>query len=128
MKYFSNNLGKKTPIEIRRAGAAAFRQSDQLQVLLEQWCACSGAWRESEFYFQVKQKTLSRKLGSRRWLTRGEIAAKYGSLEVANLIIEQKMSDPEICKQQVRCHPDLHGLDTPESQQQSLARWGLQYR
>ncbi len=116
------NLGSKTPKEIRTAGAAAFRKSDQLQVLLEQWCACNGVWKESEFYYQVKQKKRSRKHGSRRWLTRGEIASKYGSSEVADLIIEQKLSDAEICKEQVRSHPDLHGVDTPESQLQNLVR------
>ena len=109
------SLGPKTPVEIRRAGASAYRKSHHLQVLLEQWLACSGQWKASEFYYQVCQKKRSRKHGCRKWLTRSEIGAKYGSLSTADSIISQKMMDPDICKEQVRAHPDMHGVDSPES-------------
>eukprot|EP00435_Cladocopium_sp_Y103_P067635 s30_g30.t1 len=94
------SLGPKTPVEIRRAGAAAARKSHHLQVLLEQWLACNGQWKASEFYYQVCQKKRSRKHGCRKWLTRSEIGAKYGSLSTADSIISQKMADAEICREQ----------------------------
>ena len=109
------SLGKNTPVEVRRAGAAAFRQPDRLQVLLEQWVSCNGAWKESAFYFSCKEKSKTRRHGSRKWMTVGELASKYGDRSVADLIVSQKEADPDIQKEQVRPHPDLHGLDTPET-------------
>ena len=109
------NLGSKTPVEIRRAGASAFRKRDQMQILLEQWAACQGEWRASELYFSITQRKTNRKRGCRKWLTIGEITAKYGSTETAQAIVDAKLSDPTIYAEQVRVHPDMHGVDTAES-------------
>ncbi|CAL1165977.1 unnamed protein product [Cladocopium goreaui] len=117
MRFYRSLRSKRTPLEVRRAGAAAYRQSDRLQVLLEQWLACSGQWKASEFYYQARQKKRSRRHGCRKWLTRSEIATKYGSFDTADGIIAQKMRDPEISKDQIRCHPDMHGQETDDTRQ-----------
>lgn len=117
MRFYRSLRSKRTPLEVRRAGAAAYRQSDRLQVLLEQWLACSGQWKASEFYYQARQKKRSRRHGCRKWLTRSEIATKYGSFDTADSIIAQKMRDPEISKDQIRCHPDMHGQETDDTRQ-----------
>ena len=107
--------GRHTPIEIRRAGRAASRKSDQLQLLLEQWVTCGGQWKASEFYYQIKQKKRNRRHGCRKWLTLSELTNKYGSQDIAMSIVEQKLQDAEVAREQVRCHPDMHGVDTEES-------------
>ena len=106
--------GPRTPPEVQRAGRAAFRNVPMLQVLQEQWTACSGVWTESAFYLEVKQKRRNRTYGSRRWMCRSELASKFGSLEVAQQIIDAKMADPEARVSQIRANPDLHGLDTDD--------------
>lgn len=108
-------LGKNTPIEIRRAGKAAHRNSAMLGVLMEQWTQCEGVWTASELLLQIREKKKNRKYGCRKWLCRSELENKYGSKVVASQIIEAKMNDEEASKSQVRCHPDLHGLDTDDS-------------
>ena len=107
--------GKKTPVEVRRAGASAHRDSQKLGLLMEQWVACQGCWTSSEFYIELKRKTKHRSYGKRVWLTRSEMEAKYGSAEVAQHIISAKENDEEASKTQIRAHADMHGLDTPES-------------
>ena len=106
--------GKKTPKEIRAAGASAFRDSEKLQLLQEQWTACQGQWRQSDFWIQLKRKKRNRKFGSRRWLMRSEIASLFGSDSVAQEIIDAKMCDAEVRASQVRANPNLHGRDSEE--------------
>lgn len=84
-------------------------------MLLEQWVACKGQWSASEFLYQVRQSKTNRRRGCRKWLTIGEISAKYGSRETAQAIVDQKLGDEEIKKEQVRVHPDMNGVDTDES-------------
>ena len=107
-------LGRKTPPEIRRAGAAAYRDSEKLQMLLEQWTMAQGQWQQSDFYIQLKQKKRNRKFGCRKWLTRSEMLAKFGSATVADEIIAAKLHDENVEATQVRAHPDLHGRDTED--------------
>ena len=106
--------GPKTPIEIRRAGKAAYRDSNKLQLLLEQWTAAEGQWQHSDFYIQLKTKHRNRKFGCRKWLTRSEMLTKYGSATIVDDIIAAKMSDDAVKAQQVRAHPDLHGKETED--------------
>ena len=99
-----------------------------LQVLLEQWTSCAGVWTESEFYIQVKEKHKNRSYGSRRWMTRMEIVAKFGSTQVADQIISAKTLDAEVSQTHVRANPDLHGLDTPDSYLGNyITFWSLRY-
>ncbi|CAK9083785.1 unnamed protein product [Durusdinium trenchii] len=115
---FSRSLSSpRTPVEVQRAGRAAFRNSGMLQVLIEQWTACSGCWSQSDFYYQVKQRRRHRQMGSRKWMCKSEIEAKFGSKEVAQQIIAAKSSDPEIAQSHIRANPDLHGLDSEETRQ-----------
>ena len=100
---------------MRKAGQSAFRDTEKLQLLLEQWSACQGLWRESEFFIELKQKKRYRQFGARRWLTCGELIFKYGSVEVADQIISGKQHDETASKTQIRPHPDLHGVDTDEA-------------
>ena len=86
-----------------------------LSVLMEQWTSCSGCWSQSEFFLSIKQKRKNRTYGSRRWMCKAEIQAKFGSAEVAQQIIDAKMADPELKKTQVRANKDLHGLDTDDT-------------
>ena len=111
---FIATAGPKTPPEVQRAGRAAFRDSAMLQVLLDQWASCDGAWTESEFYIQVKMKKKNRTFGSRRWMCKHEIVAKFGSVSVASEIIMAKTMDPEVAKTHVRANPDLHGQDSED--------------
>lgn len=92
-----------------------FQGSESLQMLMEQWIACEGAWASSEFYFQCKKKSKLRHRGGRAWLTKSEIAKKYGSEAVAEAIIAAKEADPEARVSHIRTHPDMHGIDTPET-------------
>ena len=41
--------------------------------------------------------------------------SKVRILQTADEIINQKLSDPEIAKEQVRTHADMNGVDTDES-------------
>ncbi|CAL1166684.1 unnamed protein product [Cladocopium goreaui] len=99
MRFSRSLQSPRTPPEVRRAGRAAFRDSGMLQVLLEQWTSCAGVWTESEFYIQVKEKRKNRSYGSRRWMTRMEIVAKFGSTQVADQIISAKTLDAEETRQ-----------------------------
>ena len=106
--------GKKTPKEIRAAGAAAFRDSPKLQLLMEQWTQCEGLWTKSDFWIQLKSKRRNRKFGCRKWMTKSELTMKFGSAQVAQEIIEAKMLKEEVRKEQVRAHPDCHGTETED--------------
>lgn len=79
--------------------------SQKLGILQEQWLSCEGHWRESALYKKLLEKTTHRRFGSRKWLTKPELAMKY-SMEVAEAIIAAKHADPELSKSQIRKHPD----------------------
>ena len=106
--------GPNTPKEIRAAGAAAFRDHSRLQLLLEQWTSCCGVWTQSDFWIQLKQKKRNRTYGCRRWFTRSEMVAKFGSQKTADEIIACKLCDPQVRATQVRAHPDCHGVESED--------------
>ena len=108
-------LGRRTPIEVRRAGAAAYRNTEALAVLMEQWVSCEGQWNESEFMKTVKSEKHQRTRGRREWLTRHQLAVKVGSEELAKQTVDAKETDMEASKSQVRLNPDMHGKDSPDS-------------
>ena len=84
--------------------------SDQLQVLFEQWVACAGHWTESSLMTELSQTSRYRKRGARKWLTTHELTMKFGSPEAAEQIKACKEGDAELCKSQVRFHPDAPGV------------------
>lgn len=53
-------------------------------------------------------------VGSRRWMCKAELLAKFGSQDVVNQLIQAKTLDPEIAATHVRANPDLHGMDTDD--------------
>ena len=75
---------------------------------------CEGCWTQSSFYLQLKEKKRNRSFGARKWLVRSELVQKFGSAAVADAIIQAKHADTEAAQSQIRAHPDLHGLDTPD--------------
>ena len=103
-------------MEIQRAGRSAHRDSAKLQILMEQWASCEGAWRHSEFFLQIRQKNRHRQFGSRRWMTKSELVAKYGSVAIATQIIEAKEHDADASVNQIRAHRDMHGVMTEARQ------------
>ena len=113
--FTSPSQGKRTPVEVRRAGAAAKNDSQKLQMLQEQWTQCNGLWSQSDFVIRLRQKTRQRSYGARRWVTRQELICKYSSCAIADKIIAAKQGDKEARKSQIRAHPDLHGEDTDDS-------------
>ncbi|CAK9045248.1 unnamed protein product [Durusdinium trenchii] len=50
-------------------------------------------------------------------MTKSELVQKFGSVTVAEAIISAKEHDEDAKRNQIRAHPDLHGLDTPETRQ-----------
>jgi len=90
--------------------------SAKLQILMEQWASCEGAWRHSEFFLQIRQKNRHRQFGSRRWMTKSELVAKYGSVAIATQIIEAKEHDADASVNQIRAHRDMHGVMTEARQ------------
>lgn len=70
---------------------------------------CDGHWTESTLYQQLKVSHKHRKKGGRKWLTESELAVKYGSARIAARIVQAKMNDPELRKNQVRDHLDAPG-------------------
>lgn len=81
-------------------------------VLMDQWPSCEGAWSESELYLQVNMKKKTWTFGSRRWMCKSEIEAKFGSATVAQQMIQAKTIDPKVAKSHVGANPDLHGQDS----------------
>ena len=73
----------------------AKRGTEKLALLQEQWESCQGKWSESQFLFQLKESSRTRKRGCRSWMTRAQVASKYGDdWDLANQICDDKMEDP----------------------------------
>ncbi|CAK8988834.1 unnamed protein product, partial [Durusdinium trenchii] len=102
MRFSRSLKSKRSPVEIRRAGRAAHRDSSKLQLLLEQWTQCDGVWAESDFVIECRRKTRHRQYGARVWLTRSELITKYQSVAVADSIIEAKEQDEVASREQIR--------------------------
>ncbi|CAL1127245.1 unnamed protein product [Cladocopium goreaui] len=107
---FSRSLqSRRCPIEIKRAGKAAFRCSERISILYEQWIECAGHWSESSLLQQLRYEKRHRRIGARKWLTYAELVIKYGNSDCARKICESKRRDPEVAKEQIRPHPDCPG-------------------
>lgn len=71
------------------------RGTEKLALLQEQWESCRGKWSESQFLFQLKESSRTRKRGCRSWMTRAQVAQKYSDdWELANQICDDKLQDP----------------------------------
>ncbi|CAK9034035.1 Uncharacterized protein SCF082_LOCUS20718 [Durusdinium trenchii] len=106
MRFSRSLSSKKTPPEVRKARQNAKYCHEKLQVLLDEWLSCGGRWTESTFYIRATERSTHSTRGARVWLTRDQIAEKYKSREIANMICDQKLSDPEAFRTQTKLHPD----------------------
>lgn len=80
--------------------------SQKLAVLQEQYESCAGQWERSTFFISLKSENRSSRRGCRKWLTRAQIAQKYQSMEVANLICDSKLKDETTKAEQTKQHWD----------------------
>lgn len=90
-------------------GTQLLSGQEKLAVLQEAWASCDGKWNESELFLKMTNRSSHSTYGVRVWMTRGELAKKYGSEEIANVIAENKLNDPVLCKTCVQWHKDAPG-------------------
>lgn len=74
--------------------------------LYEAWLSCSGNWKSSKLYISLVNKKKNKSCGVRRWFLRSELIAKFGS-DIAEDIINRKMTDDKLREEETRVHPDL---------------------
>ena len=84
----------------------SYQGSGKLQILMDEWMATRGDWKSSRLYKQMTVRTMERKHGARVWLTKLQLARKYGCGIVAQQIVDSKMADPEVAAMQSKPHPD----------------------
>ena len=75
--------------------------------LFEEWLACDGKWHASSFIQRLQHRKEFSKHGCYRWMTRSILVEKYGTEELADEVIENKLQDAETRKSQVKAHPDF---------------------
>lgn len=80
-------------------------------MLLDEWSSCSGDWKKGDLYKKFKSKTKNSSFGSRRWLTRAQIAKKYEDSDIANQICDAKLADPQLFQTHTKWHPDKPGIE-----------------
>jgi len=97
---------KRAPDEIKKAHKAARYCHEKLQILVDDWTACSGRWKDSKLVETIRARKSTSVHGSRVWMTRSQIAAKYGSQTVADEICDNKLSDENTKETQTKEHPD----------------------
>lgn len=85
--------------------------SAKLAVLQEQWESCAGEWTKSSFYESIKSENRTRRQGSRRWMTRQQVRAKYGDNAVADLICDSKLKDEQTKNEQTKPHWDCPDVE-----------------
>ena len=77
-----------------------------MNVLFEQWTACSGKWTRSSFLVSLRDSRSHKKRGCRRWLTYTQLCEKYNP-QIAEEICLSKLNDVLARKTDVKPHPDL---------------------
>ena len=80
--------------------------SSKLQLLMEEWLVTRGDWKNSKLYEKMTVRKMERKHGARVWLTKQQLTKKYGCPQVAQQIVDAKMSDAELFESQTKPHPD----------------------
>lgn len=96
---------------------------EKLQILVDDWTACSGRWKDSKLVETIRARKSTSVHGSRVWMTRSQIAAKYGSQTVADEICDNKLADENTKETQTKEHPDsklealvaVHAADVVQS-------------
>ena len=77
-----------------------------MAILYEQYTACEGKWTRSSLVVSLRERHSTKKRGCRKWLTFRQLCDKYQSIEAAEEIIMNKLSDETMAKQDVKPHPD----------------------
>ena len=90
---------------------------DKMAILYEQYTACDGKWSRSSLVVSLRERHSTKKRGCRKWLTFKQLIDKYQSVEAAEEIIMNKLSDERMAKEDVKPHPN-----TPLNPQLTLFR------
>lgn len=76
-------------------------------ILYDAWASCGeGNWDRSRFYLSIKERHLSTRRGTRKWLIATDMDKIFGA-EVAQEIRLRKLMDAELKQREVRPHPEL---------------------
>lgn len=90
---------------------------EKLAVLRDEWESCEGNWKNSSLYKTFILRKSSRTHGARLWLTKPQIAAKYGGdMSIAEKICANKMADVKAKEKQTKWHPDAPGDEDHSTQ------------
>ena len=76
---------------------------------MDAWSECKGQWRKSALYLKMSSRKSSSSFGSRRWLTRNQLVAKYNDASLADSICDGKLGDEELKRTHTKPHPDCPG-------------------
>ena len=83
----------------------------EMQNIYEKWLSCGENWQKSTWCISLTTTSTSSRRGARRWMTFQQISAKYSSDEIAQEIVDQKMTDD--FEEHRKPHPDLpHRTET----------------
>ena len=69
------------------------------------WLASAENWKKSCGYLTACNKSGTRRVGIKRWMTMAEMITKLGE-KTAAAIAEYKLSQPDVMEEEVRWHPD----------------------
>ena len=94
--------------------------SEKLQILVDEWASCQGNWKESRLLERMRARKSTSVHGARVWMTRAQVAQKYGNQEVADEICNGKLTDEETKATQTKPHPDA-----PNSEAWRTVVWGM---
>ena len=80
-------------------------------MLYEDFWACGGDWKRSTILRSISNSFENKKTGKRRWLTKKQMLPYFDNDEqVVDGVILRKKSDPELCKAEIRVHPEVGTL------------------
>ena len=80
-------------------------------MLYEDFWACGGDWKRSTILRSITNSFENKKTGKRRWLTKKQMLPYFDNdEEIVDGVILRKKSDPELCKLEIRVHPEVGTL------------------
>lgn len=68
-----------------------------------------GNWKKGIIWKEVVQKHKGTSRGVRKWLTRVQLIEHFGTKQVADAVIQRKVTTPDLAGE-VREHPELPGV------------------
>lgn len=69
----------------------------------------NGNWKKGIVWKEVIQKHKGTSRGVRKWLTRVQLISHFGTKQIADAVIQRKVSTPDLAEE-VREHPELPGV------------------